>query len=492
MKLSSLLKDITNTKFTDCELNDITLDSREAKKGFLFCAVNGHKIDARKFIPQTIENKVAAIIADSNEADYSEIKDNTTIVYIKDLSHKLSKIADAFYQAPSKKTKIIGITGTNGKTTIAQITAQWATLLDEKSATMGTIGNGFYGDLLEAENTTGSPIEIQKNIAKFVEGNANLVSMEVSSHGLTQGRVDAIDFDIVAFTNLTQDHLDYHNTMEEYFQAKSILFSRFNAKHKVINVDDEYGMRLANSIEDKDSVIAVSSNYTDLENNFTNYVYLTDVEFINGGAEISFRSNFIDATIKSNLIGAFNVSNVLVSLGIMFASDFDVEKVVSVANKLQPVIGRMEVFTKENTPSIIIDYAHTPDALEKALQACRIHTKGELWSIFGCGGDRDVTKRPIMAKIAEDNADRVIVAHDNPRTEDPEIILKDVFEGFENRDSVKTILERAEAIKFAFENASHDDVILVTGKGHEDYQIFGTEKVHYSDRETAVKVLQAN
>ncbi|HAG53374.1 MAG TPA: UDP-N-acetylmuramoyl-L-alanyl-D-glutamate--2,6-diaminopimelate ligase, partial [Alphaproteobacteria bacterium] len=256
MKLSNILNDITTINFQDCDIANITLDSRQATNGFLFCAINGHNIDARKFIDSTLENNVTAILADSDTTeDYVEIIQDTQIIYIHDLNSKLSKIADNFYQHPSTKTNIVGITGTNGKTTIAQLVGQWIDLLGFKSATMGTIGNGFYGNLVEAANTTGSAFDIQENIANYAEGNAKCVTMEVSSHGLVQGRIDAVKFDIAAFTNLSQDHLDYHNTMKEYFQAKASLFTDFDTKHKVINIDDEYGKKLVDLIEDNDTII---------------------------------------------------------------------------------------------------------------------------------------------------------------------------------------------------------------------------------------------
>ena len=493
MKLSNILNDITTINFQDCDIANITLDSRQATNGFLFCAINGHNIDARKFIDSTLENNVTAILADSDTTeDYVEIIQDTQIIYIHDLNSKLSKIADNFYQHPSTKTNIVGITGTNGKTTIAQLVGQWIDLLGFKSATMGTIGNGFYGNLVEAANTTGSAFDIQENIANYAEGNAKCVTMEVSSHGLVQGRIDAVKFDIAAFTNLSQDHLDYHNTMKEYFQAKASLFTDFDTKHKVINIDDEYGKKLVDLIEDKDTIIAISTKNNYLSDKFKRFFYVKNVQYTNKGTLISFASDFGDFVIKTQLIGPFNVSNTLQALAIMFALGFNKEDILHSASKLTPVIGRMEIFKKGSKPTIIVDYAHTPDGLEKALQAARIHTAGNLWCIFGCGGDRDITKRPIMAQIAEKNADKLIITNDNPRTEDENKILADVEAGIKNKDSVKTIPDRFSAIKYALENATSKDLILVAGKGHEDYQIIGTEKIHYSDRESAMKLLGIN
>ena len=489
MKLSHILKNITNVKITDCEIKNITLDSRKANQGTLFCAIKGHNIDARKFIPQTIENNVTAILADSDTTDYIELIDNTQVIYITNLNSKLSAIAGNFYSHPSKKTNLIGITGTNGKTTISQIISQWITILNHKAATMGTIGNGIYGNLTETANTTGSALDIQENLAEFNSLGANYTTMEVSSHGLVQNRVDDLDFDITVFTNLTQDHLDYHNTMEEYFDAKALLFTKFNSKYKIINSTDPYGQKLINKIEDKDSIICITKK-DECTNCAGNYVCLNTVEYNNQGTIISFNSSFGNGTLQTKLIGPFNVSNLLQALAAMFALGFNKEDICHAANQLEPVVGRMEVFSKSNKPTIIIDYAHTHDALEKALEAARIHTLGELWCVFGCGGDRDTAKRPLMAQAAEQFADNVIITNDNPRTEDEDTILNDVLAGIKNKDNVKVIKDRYEAIEYSIKNARKTDIILVAGKGHEDYQIFGTEKVHYSDRESACKVLK--
>jgi len=490
MRLSQVLNNITNLKFTDCEITEITLDSRKANQGALFCAINGHNIDARKFIPSTLENDVTAILADSDTTeDYLEVTENTQVIYTHNLNSKLSKIADNFYQHPSAKTNIVGITGTNGKTTIAQLVSQWIDLLGFKSATMGTIGNGFYGELTEAKNTTGSAFDIQENIAKYAEDNAKCVTMEVSSHGLVQDRIQAIDFNVVAFTNLSQDHLDYHNTMEEYFEAKISLFKDFQTKHQIINIDDEYGQKLVNLINNKNSIIAVSAKNQPLADEFKQFFYVKNVQYTNKGTTISLASHLGDFVVTTQLIGPFNVINTLQALAIMIALEFNTEDILHSASQLTPVIGRMEIFKKGKKPTIIIDYAHTPDGLEKALQAARIHTVGNLWCIFGCGGDRDVTKRPVMAQIAEENADKIIITNDNPRTENENIIIEDVKAGIKNKDGVQIIPDRFSAINYALENANSDDLILVAGKGHEDYQIIGTEKIHYSDRESAEKLL---
>lgn len=491
MKLSKILQNISCVDVSDCEISKIILDSRKTEAGSLFCAVKGHNIDARKFIPEAISNNVSAILADSDtKKDHVKIINDTQVIYIHNLNAKLSKIADNFYESPSKKTKIIGITGTNGKTTIAQIVANWHTLLNRKSATMGTIGNGFYDNLTNSENTTGNAFDVQENIYNYVNNKADAVTMEISSHGLVQNRVDSIEFDIAVFTNLTPDHLDYHKTMEDYFKAKALLFTNLNAKYKIINIGAPYGKELYDLIDDKDSIIVVSTKEKELEAKYKKYIYAKSVHYSNQGTYISFESNLAESVITTQLIGPFNASNCLMGLAVMFASGFNIQDIVHTSNDIKPVIGRMEVFKKQNKATIIVDYAHTPDALKKSLQASRIHTGTNLWCIFGCGGDRDKEKRPEMAKIAEQYADKIIITNDNPRTEYDEEIINDITAGLKKPDDVNIIKDRFEAIEYAFKNSKSKDIILVAGKGHEDYQIFGTDKIHYSDRESAKAVLK--
>ncbi|AWW33413.1 UDP-N-acetylmuramoyl-L-alanyl-D-glutamate--2,6-diaminopimelate ligase [Mannheimia varigena] len=476
------------------ELNQMTLDSRQVQKGDLFVALKGHQVDGRKFIEKAIEQGASLVLSEA-ETDQTEIEldpkfakfnlDRTAcckVVSVPALPKLLSEIAGEFYGNPSKKLVLAGITGTNGKTTTAQLLAQWRNLLGGKSAVMGTIGNGLYGKVQEALNTTGSAIEIQRNLADFVELGADFCAMEVSSHGLAQFRAEALAFDVAMFTNLSRDHLDYHNTMEEYAEAKFRLFSELNTQAQVINTDDEIG---AEWLAKLPNAVAVSTNP-----NFASqhrFVKATNVSFTLQGARIQFESSWGNGELNSRLIGAFNVSNLLTAFAGLLALGVDINELVKTAPQLVGVAGRMECLTAENKPMVIVDYAHTPDALEKALQAARLHCEGELYCIFGCGGDRDSGKRPLMAQIAEQLADKVIATDDNPRTEDNQKIMADIVKGFAKPQQI--IHNREEAIKTAIAQAKDRDVILIAGKGHEDYQIIGTEKLHFSDQETARKYL---
>ncbi|MDW0494191.1 UDP-N-acetylmuramoyl-L-alanyl-D-glutamate--2,6-diaminopimelate ligase [Mannheimia haemolytica] len=476
------------------ELKQMTLDSRQVQAGDLFVALKGHQVDGRKFIPNAIEQGAAIILAEADE-DQPEIEldpkfakfnlDRTAcckVVSVPRLPKLLSEIAGALYHNPSHKLTLAGITGTNGKTTTAQLLAQWHNLLGGKSAVMGTIGNGLYGQVQEAVNTTGSAIEIQHNLANFVELGADFCAMEVSSHGLAQFRAEALDFDLAIFTNLSRDHLDYHNTMEEYAQAKFRLFNELSTKAQVINADDEIGREWLTQLP---NAVAVSTDPKFAGNH--QFVKATAVKFTLQGASIAFESSWGNGELHSRLIGAFNVNNLLTAFAGLLALGFDIQELVKTAPNLVGVAGRMECITAPNKPMVIVDYAHTPDALEKALQAARLHCEGELWCIFGCGGDRDAGKRPLMATIAEKLTDKVIATDDNPRTEDNQKIMADIVKGFSKPQQI--IHNREEGIKTAIEQAKATDVILIAGKGHEDYQIIGTEKLHFSDQETARKYL---
>ncbi|MCT8608556.1 UDP-N-acetylmuramoyl-L-alanyl-D-glutamate--2,6-diaminopimelate ligase [Glaesserella parasuis] len=481
------------------ELNQMTLDSRQVGQSDLFVALKGHQVDGRQFIEKAIEQGASLVLAEADDdvqavrfaEKFAKNHENQTacVLEVPNLPKQLSAIAGAFYGNPSEKLTLVGITGTNGKTTTAQLFAQWRNLLGGKSAVMGTIGNGLYGQVQEAVNTTGSAIEIQRNLANFVELGADFCAMEVSSHGLAQYRAEALDFDLAIFTNLSRDHLDYHNTMEEYAQVKFRLFGELSSKQQVINADDEIGREWLVKLPE---AVAVSTD-SQFQPQQTRWIKAKAVQFTLQGATIEFESSWGNGELKSRLIGAFNVSNLLTAFAGLLALGYDLQKLVETAPLLNGVCGRMEcLISKENaeeSPMVIVDYAHTPDALEKALDAARLHCEGELWCVFGCGGDRDTGKRPLMARIAEQLADRVIVTDDNPRTEDPDVIFNDIMKGFRKPKAVQSMHIRQYAIEQAIAQAEPKDVILIAGKGHEDYQIIGTKKYYFSDQEWARKFL---
>ena len=473
----------------DVELavNALIIDSRKVQTGDCFVAINGHALDGRRFINNALQSGATAVLQDADsQAEHGHIDyiDNTPIISFFGLNQALSALADNFYQSPSKQLKLVGVTGTNGKSTITQIIANWVTLVAGKAGVMGTIGNGLFEQLTQAENTTGSGLDVQAEIASQLQQGAELCAMEVSSHGLIQGRVNALDFDVALFTNLTRDHLDYHGDMEAYADAKKILFQGA-VKHRVVNVDDAYGKAWAQQWPDAIQ-FSVQQN---LSTHTGAYLYCDDLSFDTGGFSCELKTSWGDGQLQCGLIGEFNASNVVAACASLLALGYDLDALLQVAPKLTAVCGRMELFKQAGQAACVVDYAHTPDALEKALQALRVHCEGKLWCIYGCGGDRDTGKRPLMAHVAEQFADFGVITDDNPRTESATMIVNDMLTGLVKPDAVKIIHDRRQAIHWAMSQSNPDDIILVAGKGHEDYQIIGVNKHHYSDRETISEML---
>jgi len=470
-------------------LREMTLDSRQAASGDLFVAVAGHQADGRRFIPQAIAQGVAAVIAEAEgvaeDGDIVEMH-GVPVIYLAQLPQRLSALAGRFYQQPGEQLRLIGVTGTNGKTTTTQLLAQWANLLGETGAVMGTVGNGLYGQLVSTENTTGSAVDVQHVLHSLVEKGATVAAMEVSSHGLVQHRVAALPFAAAAFTNLSRDHLDYHGDMTRYEAAKWLLFSEHQVGQMIINADDEVGYRWLLNLPD---AVAVT-----MQNNLQpgcrgRWLKATEINYHDNGASITFESSWGNGVIDSRLMGAFNVSNLLVALATLLSLGYPLDGLIATGNQLQPVCGRMEVFNAPGKATVVVDYAHTPDALEKALEAARLHCKGQLWCVFGCGGDRDKGKRPLMGAIAEQFSDVVVITDDNPRGEEPAAIVEGILSGLLDAGRARVVHGRAQAVTNVIMQAQEDDVVLVAGKGHEDYQLVGNRRLDYSDRVTVARLL---
>ncbi|KOO14672.1 UDP-N-acetylmuramoylalanyl-D-glutamate--2,6-diaminopimelate ligase [Vibrio xuii] len=481
--LSSWL-DISNDKSANIVVKHLELDSRKVTLGTTFVAIKGHAVDGRRFIASAIEKGANAVIAEACEqhpAGKIEFIGDVPVVYVAQLSEYLSALASRLY--PLDTHQVIGVTGTNGKTTITQLIAQWLELVGKKAAVMGTTGNGFLDNLQPAANTTGNAIEIQQTLHQLEQQSAQFTALEVSSHGLVQGRVKALDFAVGVFSNLSRDHLDYHGTMEEYAEAKFSLFSEHNCHNAVINIDDQVGSRW---VERLDNAIAVSLKPTTIER----AVWAKSVAYSESGITLSIDGMFGAGDCVVPLIGEFNASNVLLAMTTLLVLGIDKQLLLDTAGSLKPVLGRMELFTAENKAKVVVDYAHTPDALEKALNALRVHCQGQLWAIFGCGGDRDKGKRPMMAEIGERLADQVILTDDNPRSESPAEIVKDMLVGMNQPDTAVVEHSRFDALQYALASSQPDDIILLAGKGHEDYQVMANETVHYSDRESAIQLLE--
>ncbi len=465
-------------------VSELELDSRRVQPGTTFVAIVGHVVDGRQFIASAIGQGANAVIAQACDVKTHgtiETVGDTPVIYLNALDKCLSEIAGQLYTYPAMA--LIGVTGTNGKTTITQLIAQWIDLIGSKAAVMGTTGNGFLGHLQEAANTTGNAVEIQRTLASLAAQNARYTALEVSSHGLVQGRVKALSFAAGVFTNLSRDHLDYHGTMEDYASAKFTLFTQHQCEMAIINVDDEVGAGWAKTLP---NAIAVSLTPT---TEFKNALWASHVSYAESGITIGFDGKFGSGELYAPLIGEFNAANLMLAFATLLSLGFDKQQLLATASQLQPVLGRMELFQTENRAKVVVDYAHTPDALEKALQALRVHCEGKLWAIIGCGGDRDAGKRPMMAEIAERLGDKVVLTDDNPRSESPELIVKDMLAGLAKPADAVIEHDRFQALSYALEHASAQDIILLAGKGHEDYQIRNGETIHYSDRESAMQLL---
>lgn len=478
--------DNENDYLQEIEVVNLELDSREVSKGDTFVAILGHSIDGRAFIDKAVEKGANAVIAQAcQEHGHGTVEYHSgcPVIYIEHLNLHLSELSSRIYSCDSK---LIGVTGTNGKTTITQLIAQWIELVSKRAAVMGTTGNGFLENLQVSANTTGSAIDIHRILAQLSDLGADYAALEVSSHGLVQGRVKALPFSVGVFTNLSRDHLDYHGTMEAYAEAKLTLFTQHHCNKAIINADDKVGAHWLTQLPEAVAVSIVN------QPPHSHSLWARSVEYSDSGIRLSIDGSWGGGDFTVPLIGEFNASNVLLSLATLLSLGFDKQELLDCAKNLQPVIGRMELFQAENKAKIVVDYAHTPDALEKALMALRVHCLGQLWVIFGCGGDRDIGKRPMMAEIAERLADHVILTDDNPRNENPKIIVKDMLAGVNNPLLVQTQHDRYQALLLASNNANNNDIILLAGKGHEDYQVLENKTIHYSDRESALKILGIN
>ncbi|MFT7372011.1 MAG: UDP-N-acetylmuramoyl-L-alanyl-D-glutamate--2,6-diaminopimelate ligase [Oleiphilaceae bacterium] len=455
-------------------IHGIQMDSRKVKKGDLFIALSGSHSASTDHIVEAIAHGANAVVAEGRLYKGCVFEDGDAVkLFVDNLKLKVGEIADRFFQSPSKDLDVIGVTGTNGKTSVTNYLADYFSLNGMKSGFIGTLGYGLSDEkIYSTDNTTPNVVDVHRYLAELRDLHVQTVVMEVSSHGMLQGRTDSVRFVGAVFTNLTREHLDYHGTMENYAEAKSRLFKCKELRFAVINNDDSYAEMMVLGVPKHVNVvrygIACASDIT---------VASYELE-----AGICAEVNTPDGPIalKSKLIGRFNLSNLLAVIGVAIASGHKIEN-LNVIKDLRSVVGRMEVVKVKNQAVVVVDYAHTPDALENALKALRPHCSGLIFLVFGCGGDRDVGKRAEMAGIAETLADYIIVTDDNPRNEDPEKITNDILKGFKSQVKVSVIHSRADAILKAMSQASKYDVILIAGKGHETWQEIKGERVFFSD-----------
>ena len=465
-------------------VKDITTDSRKVQPGSLFLAYPGDKSDGRNYIADAIANGASAVLWESGgSSDSFEWKAEWAVENkpIKQLRAQASSIASQFYNNPSAKMWMIGVTGTNGKTSISQWLSQCFNHLGNKTAVIGTLGNGLPNQLSATENTTPDAVMLQEMLAEYVKQDVKTVAMEVSSHGLHQGRVKGVHFDVAVLSNLTRDHLDYHGSFEAYAHEKRRLFVENDLKYAVLNVDDEFGRKI--DAELTDAGTPVMSYGID-----SGVVRAAELHFKDTYFAFYAHTPFGNAPVKANLIGRFNVYNVLAVLATLLASKVSLDDAVAAISHIESAAGRMQQLGGGDLPLVVVDYAHTPDALEKVLLTLKAQASAKLICIFGCGGNRDAGKRALMGKIASEIADAVVVTSDNSRDENPDKIIQDIVGAMQGNYAVEE--DRAKAISIGILSAKPHDIVLIAGKGHEDYQEIAGKKQYFSDVEQAQNVLK--
>lgn len=473
----------------------LVLDSRKVTQGDTFVALTGFLTDGRKFIESAFEKGASLVFAEGiDRQEYqSQISDDERaekIIWIDDLQRQLSLIAGNYFSHPSQNLKTIGVTGTNGKTSVSYLVAKTLQRLHFECFLLGTLGVGQSSNLEDCGNTTADAITMQRILQQAVNSGAQFASMEVSSHGLDQDRAAAVKFNTAIFTNLTHDHLDYHGSMENYGEAKRKLFLSPGLKNAVLNVDDRFGRKLAKDEEIRATKWLVTTKLPTSGSNLNRWIWAEEVVYSLEGLHAKVYTPWGSGRVDSPLIGKFNLSNLLIVIATLGSILKDINPVLLALKNVHSAPGRMHKFGNKNTPLAVVDYAHTPDALEQSLLAIREHCVGMIWCVFGCGGDRDSAKRPLMARVAEKLANRVFVTFDNPRTEASETIKNDIFSGFRKPERVTYIEDREIAITTAIAKANPGDAVLIAGKGHEDYQIIGIDKFHLSDLEIAAEQIK--
>ncbi len=486
MKLDDLIKNVEYLNVINhknIEVTGISYNSKTTQKGDIFVCLRGEYTDGHKYFKMAEENGAVAFVCEE------ELETDLPQVVVKSTRHQIADFAAAFYEYPSKDLNIVGITGTNGKTTVSHLVQKIFENNNQKCGLIGTLGHKFSSEdtYHDAKHTTPQAPELQKLLRTFDEKGINNVCMEVSSHALDQNRVGGIDYKCAVITNLTQDHLDYHILMENYFEAKAILFRGLKEGcYAVLNADDEYYEKFRAIVPNGVKIVTYGiKKDADLK--------ASNIQYSIHGAKFDVTTKDGEYKLDLNLNGAFSVYNTLCAMAVAVAYGISYEVSIDTLNNVQNVAGRFEIVHK--TPLVIVDYAHTPDGLENVLKAAREITPegSKLICLFGCGGDRDTTKRPKMGSIAEKFADKVIITSDNPRSENPNQIISDIVAGLKSMNPDKVFVEpdRGKAIRLSKSISTEKDVIVLAGKGHEDYQILADKTIHFDDREEARKTFNS-
>lgn len=475
-------------------LGNLTNDTRQLHAGDVFCAIIGNIVDGREYIAGAIDKGASLVLAEClNEDEHGAIvfQQDVAIVSFYQLNKKLFNLASAYYQTPQAKMTMIGITGTNGKTSTSQLLGQILTSCHKPCAIIGTNGSGMVNNLQTIENTTPSATDLVQLFNQFNQQKVTHLAMEVSSHALDQDRINGKAFDISVFTNLSRDHLDYHGSMTDYAAAKRQLFIHNDKQTAVLNGDDlQVKTWLATWPDNQENLWLYG--HSDLVKNSNKFVSCHAIEHHSQGVNFILNTHLGDIKIHSPLLGDFNIDNLLAVIAVLLIEGISLDDVSQKITGVKAITGRMEAFSvkpslSSATPTAVVDYAHTPDALEKALKACRQHCHGSLYVVFGCGGDRDKGKRALMAQVAEKHADYLVITNDNPRTEVPMSIIDDILKGLTPQAQHKVIVDREQAVLATLKKATGDDVVLLAGKGHEDYIMLGKEKIDYNERQIVME-----
>lgn len=472
MKLRELIKNLSIIEMNadaELEISGVSYDSRKTEKGDMFVAIRGFEADGHKFIPKAVENGAAVILCEEKPSC------DIPYVLVSDSRYGLAIVSRDFFGDPASEMTMIGITGTSGKTSSSYLIKHLLeSKLDAKVGLIGTNGNMIGDEFLHTEHTTPESYELHKLFRHMADSGCTHVVMEVSSHSLTLERVAGIHFDVALYTNLSQDHLDFHGTMEEYAAAKRKLFSMCSLG--CFNLDDAWADFMRDGASCRTMTFSTEKNEADL--------VAKDIRLTADGVRFASVSGDEISITKLGIPGMFSVYNALGTMSVGLALGLSLADCSDAMSSAKGVKGRLEIVPTGRDFSVVIDYSHKPDALEKVLKTLKPVTRGRLIALFGCGGDRDKLKRPIMGRIAADNADLVVVTSDNPRTEDPDEIIREIVAGMKDkRTPTKVICDRREAIAWAIDNAAPGDVLLLAGKGHEDYQVVGHEKHHMDERE---------
>ena len=486
LRLSDLFSGIAMPQGGNPEISGIAMDSRSVRPGYLFLACKGLSAHGMAFAADAVERGAAAIAWEPDGFDALSVP--LPAIRVERLGERAGEIAAKFHGYPSEQLDVIGITGTNGKTSVAHYVTQSLDQPEARTGIIGTLGVGLYGEAVTSGHTTPDVVSNHRLLAGFLRRGASSVAMEVSSHGLDQGRVNGVRFSTAVFTNLSHDHLDYHGSLEAYADAKRRLFSWPGLESVVVNVDDAVGAQILRQTPAELRRVACS-----LQGPVPGVlsVWADNIESAAAGMAFDLHTPWGRGRVHSQLVATFNVANLLSTAAVLLLRGMPFASVVDCLQQVRPVAGRMETFGGHGLPLVIVDYAHTPDALAQSLVAARAHAEHRVLCVFGCGGDRDAAKRPEMGRIAESLADIAIITNDNPRGESPERIVADIRRSLKAPELFPVMLDRKAAIEAALQLAGPGDVVLVAGKGHEDYQLIGSQRFPFSDRTVVADWLEA-